>query len=141
MSGIRRLLEESGYSDKAITYFLQRTNVGMMHDSDAQATYTGSCGDTMEIFLKIHSQRISDATFLAIGCAGSHTAASALTEIIKGKTLNEAEQVNVKDILRHLGKIPQQKIHCTCLAIRALRQAIDEYKTRTRRDRQILVKS
>ncbi len=132
MSGIRRLLEESGYSDKAITYYIQHTNVGSMSAPDAHATYTGSCGDTMELFLKIHSQRITEATFLAIGCAGSHTAASALTEMIKGKTLTEAEQINTKNILQHLGKIPEQKIHCTCLAIRALRQAIDEYKTHAR---------
>ena len=128
MSGIRRLLEESGYSEKAITYFEQRTNVGIMQDPDFHATYTGPCGDTMEIFLKIGSQRITEATFLAIGCAGSHTAASALTEMIKGKTIDEAKQLTEEDVLEHLGKIPKPKIHCVCLAIRTLRKAIDECK-------------
>jgi nitrogen fixation NifU-like protein len=121
---------DSGYSNKAITYFIHHTNEHIVAYPDAHATYTGSCDDTVEIFLNIRHHKITEASFMAIGCVGVLTAASALIEIIKGKTLIEAKQVNTNDVLRHLGKIPEQKIHCIYLVLHALRQAIDEYEAR-----------
>ena len=127
MSGERALLEKSGYSKKAIYYYEARLNVGEIKNPDAHFSYTGPCGDTMEMFLKIESNKITDAKFRAIGCAGSYVSASALTEMIKGKTLEEAKKIDENDILKHLGKIPAPKIHCACLAKKTLQQAIQEY--------------
>jgi len=128
VEGVRDLLKKSGYSDRAIEYFERKLNVGKMENPDAHFTYTGPCGDTVEIFLKIESNIIVDAKFRAIGCAGSFVAGSALTEMIKGKTLEEAEKINEEDILKHLEGIPASKIHCACLVKRTLQKAIKQYR-------------
>ena len=132
MSGVKTLLEKSGYSERAIEYYEKMLNVGEIKDPDAHFTYTGPCGDTMEMFLRIKSNIIADAKFRAIGCAGSYASASALTEMAKGKTVEEAEKLDEKDILNHLGKIPAPKIHCACLAKRTLQKAIKRYKKKKR---------
>ena len=121
------MLEKSGYSQKAIDYYLRRINVGETDNPSARFAYTGPCGDTMEIFLKIESNIIKDAKFQATGCAGSFASGSALTKMIKGKTLNEAEKIDREDVLSHLGGIPEAKIHCAYLAVITLRKAIEKY--------------
>ena len=128
MSKIRELLEKSGYSDKAIKYYTEKVNVGEIKDPSVRFAYTGPCGDTMEVFLRIESNIIKDAKFMAIGCAGAFASGSALMGMIKGKTLEEAEKTDEEDIMNHLGSIPKQKIHCACLAKRTLRQAIGQYR-------------
>jgi len=128
MSGIEKLLEKSGYSDKAIEYFLKKVNVGNIENPSVQEAYTGPCGDTLEVYLKIESNVVKDAKFQAIGCAGAFSSGSALMEMIRGKTLEEAEKVTEEDIINFLGGIPKQKFHCTCLAKRALKMAIEKYK-------------
>ena len=128
MSEIRNLLKTSGYSDRAIEYYENHLNVGSIENSNAQSIYTGPCGDTMEIFLKITSNVITDAKFQAIGCAGSFTSGSALAEMICGKTLRYCEKLDEHDILNHLGAMPIQKVHCARLAILTLKKAIEQYK-------------
>ena len=134
MSEVRRLLEKSGYSSKAIEYFLKKVNVGRIENPSVQLAYTGPCGDSMEVYLKIESDIIKDAKFQAVGCAGAFSAGSALMEMVKEKTLEEAEKMTEEDIIDFLGGIPKQKIHCACLAKRTLQKAIENYrnvKTRT----------
>ena len=128
MSGIKALLEESGYSEKAIEYYMNRVNVGEMSKPDAYAIYTGPCGDTMEIFLNVEDGVIKEAKFQAIGCAGAFSSGSALTEMIIGMTLKEAEEIDEDKIIEYLGGIPMQKVHCTCLSKRTLQKAIKDYK-------------
>ena len=128
MDRVKDLLEKSGYSEKAIEYYLNKVNVGVFEDPDAFFSYTGPCGDTAEIYLKVENDRIEDAKFQAIGCAGSFASGSALTEMIKGKTLEEAEKINEGDIINHLGSMPKQKVHCACLVKRTLQKAIEKYK-------------
>lgn len=82
----------------------------------------------MEIFLKIKSNIIKDAKFRAIGCASSFVFGSALTEMIKGKTLKEVEETDEEEVLNHLEVIPAPKVHCACLAKRTLQKAIKQYK-------------
>jgi nitrogen fixation NifU-like protein len=130
MSEVVDLLKKSGYSDKAIEYYINKVNVGEIKDHSTHHMYTGPCGDTMAIFLKIDSGVIKDAKFQAIGCAGSFASGSALTEMIKGKTLEQAEKIDETDIVNHLRAIPEQKIHCACLAKRTLGLAIEEYRQR-----------
>jgi nitrogen fixation NifU-like protein len=131
MSEVVDLLKQSGYSDKAIEYYVNRVNVGEIDNHSSRFTYTGPCGDTMAIYVKIESGVIKDAKFQAIGCAGAFASGSALTEMIKGKTLEEAERIDESDIVSHLGAIPEQKIHCACLARRTLGFAIGDYRQRT----------
>jgi nitrogen fixation NifU-like protein len=129
MSEVRRLLEKSGYSIKAIEYYLKKVNVGRIENPSAHLAYTGPCGDSMEVYLKIESDIIKDAKFQAVGCAGAFSAGSALMEMVKEKTLREAEKITEEDILDFLGGIPRQKIHCACLAKRTLRKAIEKYRS------------
>lgn len=128
MSLMKDLLKESGYSDKAAEYYLNKVNVGEMSEPDAYAIYTGPCGDTMEFFLKVEDGKIKDASFQAIGCAGAFSSGSALCEMIQGKTLEDAEKIEEEDIIAYLDRIPMQKVHCACLAKRTLRFAIGQYK-------------
>lgn len=126
-TGQLNLLKKSGYSDKAMEYFINKINVGEIEKPDVSHTYTGPCGDTMQIQLKISNGRIIEAKFQATGCAGSYTSGSALTEMIKGKTLVQAGKITEEEIINHLGGIPTPKIHCACLAKRTLEQAIEQY--------------
>ena len=133
MSEVTDLLKKSGYSSRAIEYYVRKVNVGEIKDSSVRFAYTGPCGDTMEVFLKIESNVIKDAKFQAIGCAGAFVSGSALMELIKEKTLEQAEKIDEEDIINHLGSIPKQKIHCACLAKRTLQKAIKQYrKTKTK---------
>ena len=127
---IKRLLKISGYSSMAIEYFLDKVNVGEIEDPDAYFVYTGPCGDTMEIFLVVEPESgvIKEAKFQAIGCAGAFSSGSAITEMITGKTVEEAEKIEEEDIIDWLGGIPKQKVHCTCLAKKTLKFALNEYK-------------
>jgi len=127
MSAPRRLLEKSGYSNKAIEYYLKKVNVGHMENPSVHLAYTGPCGDTVEVYLKIESNVIRDAKFQAIGCAGSFSSGSALMEMVKGKTLEEAEKMTEEDIINFLEGIPKEKIHCACLAKRTFQRAIKKY--------------
>ncbi|MGP3667936.1 MAG: iron-sulfur cluster assembly scaffold protein [Candidatus Bathyarchaeota archaeon] len=127
------LLRLAGYSDKAIKLFIEKVNVGEISNPDVSTTYTGICGDTMKIFLKIEDGKIKDAKFQAIGCAGSFAAGSALTEMIKDKSLEEAEKITEKNVVEFLGKIPEQKLHCAHLAKKTLEKAIKEYREKIKR--------
>lgn len=136
ISKIIDLLKKSGYSAKAIEYYIKKVNVGEMEEPSAHFVYTSPCGDTMEIYLRIEkdkhtgSEVIKEAKFQAIGCAGAFTSGSALTEMIKGKKVEQAEKIEEDDVIDWLGGVPVQKVHCTCLAKRTLEFALDEYKER-----------
>lgn len=135
MSEVRRLLEKSGYSSKAIEYYLKKVNVGRVENPSVHLAYTGPCGDSIEVYLKIESDVIKDAKFQAIGCAGALSSGSALMEMVKEKRLEEAEKITETDIISFLEGIPKQKIHCACLAKRTLQMAIKKYRgTKTRTD-------
>jgi nitrogen fixation NifU-like protein len=135
MSEVRRLLEKSGYSSKAIEYYLKKVNVGRVENPSVHLAYTGPCGDSIEVYLKIESDVIKDAKFQAIGCAGALSSGSALMEMVKEKRLEEAEKITETDIVSFLEGIPKQKIHCACLAKRTLQMAIKKYRgTKTRTD-------
>jgi len=131
MSEVRKLLKKSGYSSKVIEYYLNKANVGRIENSSVHLAYTGICGDTVEIYLKIESNVIRDAKFQAIGCVGAFSSGSALMEMVNGKTLEEAEEITEEDIINFLGGLPKPKIHCTCLVKRTLQKAIEKYRDST----------
>ena len=115
------LLKKTGYSKIAIQYFNNKMNVGKIENPTISASYTGHCGDTMKFYLKIDSSNIiTDAKFEAIGCAGAFTAGSALTKLIKNKSITHARKIGEYEVVNHLEKVPEQKLDCIYLAIKTL---------------------
>lgn len=125
---IRELLSGSGYSDKAIAYYLDKLDIGCLADADQETELTGPCGDTMRIYLKIENGRVNDAKVQVLGCPGAVAAAMATAELVKGKTIEDAVNVKDRDIFRMLEEIPDQKQHCIRLAVKTLQKAISEYQ-------------
>ena len=134
--GIRELLSGSGYSDKAITYFLNRENMGSLPDANQVTELTGYCGDTMKIYLKLEDGRVKDAKIQVLGCPGAIASAMAAMDLIKGKTIEEAMAIKDRDIFRTLEEIPDQKQHCIRLTIKILQKAIEEYKSKDNNNHQ-----
>ena len=125
--GLVELLRKAGYSEKAIDYYIRKLNVGVIKGAEAVDSYTGLCGDSMKVYLKVKEDLIKDAKFQAIGCAGAFASGSALTEMVKGKTLKEAEKITEHDVIKDLGELPGPKLHCARLAVDALRKSIESY--------------
>ncbi len=128
LENIRELLSGSGYSDKAITYFLNKTNRGILTDADQVTELTGFCGDTMKLYLKLEDGRIKDAKIQVLGCPGAIASAMAAMELIRGKTIEEVIEIKDRDIFRMLEEIPDQKQHCIRLTNKTIRKAIEDYK-------------
>ena len=126
---IGELLSGSGYSDKAIKYFLEKADMGSLPDADQVTELTGPCGDTMKIYLKIEDGRIKNAKMRVLGCAGAVASAMAAMELIKSKTIDSALAIKDRDIYNLLGEIPDQKQDCIRLTIKILQKAIEEYKS------------
>ena len=120
---------ESGYSRKAIELYVNNVNVGKLEKPTVVTTFLGSCGDLIKLYLKINEKNvITDARFYYLGCPGSASSASAMTSLLKGKTINQAKKITGNDILEELGGLPKPKLDCTTLSIKALRKAIAEYE-------------
>jgi len=124
---IHKMLADSGYSEKAIQYFLQKPYMGSIPDADQMSEMTGTCGDTMSICLKVENGVIQDARYQVLGCPGAIAAAMAVVDLIKGKKLADALTLNDGDVFRALQEIPVQKHHCIQLAVKTFRKALDEY--------------
>lgn len=123
------------YSEKLIEHFKNPRNVGTLEDPDGHGE-VGSpvCGDAMVLDIRVDDeQRISDIKFKTFGCAGAIASASALTEMAKGKTLQEALSIKASEIANYLGGMPKEKFHCSVLGNEALADAVKDY--RQRRDR------
>lgn len=125
---MEHMLKKSGYSAKAIEYYTGKVNVGRIPDPSVQLTHKGACGDTMRVYLKIDSGIIREAKFEAIGCAGAFSAGSALMEMVRGKSIRDAENIRPEDIIEHLGGVPEHKRDCVLLARAALKRTLRLYK-------------
>lgn len=124
-----RLMVESGYSEKAIALYINNVNVGALNNASVATTFLGPCGDLIKLYLKISKNNIiDDAAFYYLGCPGSASSASAMTILLKGKTISQAKKMTEDDILKELGGLPRSKLDCASLSIKALRKAIAEYE-------------
>ncbi len=117
------------YSKKLIKIFENPKNVGEIKDANAKARVKSSiCGDIMDIYLKIGDNKIEDIKFQTFGCIASIISGSVLTEIVKGKKINDVKKINQKHILRKLNGLPPIKFHCADLALSTLKKAIKDYE-------------
>jgi nitrogen fixation NifU-like protein len=124
-----KLMVESGYSSKAITLYVDNVNVGKLETPTIVTTFLGTCGDLIKLYLKINEKNIiEDAKFYYLGCPGSASSASAMTMLLKGKTIKQAKRMTGDDILSELGGLPKSKVDCTSLSIKTLQKAIAEYE-------------
>jgi nitrogen fixation NifU-like protein len=117
----------AGYSQIVIDHAQNPKNVGSIQDADGFASVTGSCGDTMEIWLKVKHDTIAKASFLTDGCGTTIAAGSMVTEMAKGRSLSLAQKINQQDVLEALGGLPEENQHCALLAANTLKEAIRDY--------------
>lgn len=119
------------YSQKVLDHFMHPRNVGKMDNPDATATEgSPACGDQVTVFLKVNEQdmTIEDISFLSYGCASNIATASIVTDLAKGKTLDEAKQITWRDAMEALDGLPPVKVHCSVLAADTLQTAISNYE-------------
>jgi len=124
----QQMLLDCGYSEKAVRYFIEQPYMGSLPDADQVSEMVGSCGDTMKIYLKIDDHTITDIRYQVLGCPGAISASMAAVDLVKGKSIEQARNLNDGDVFNELVDIPVKKHHCIQLAVKALHKAIDEYK-------------
>lgn len=123
------------YNEKVLKVFQNPSNAGEIPDADGVGTIgNASCGDIMKIYLKISGGRIVDAKFKTFGCAAAIATASVATDMVIGKTIDEALKIKNADVVEFLGGLPPQKIHCSVLAEEAIHAAIDDYRSKQKKD-------
>ena len=116
------------YNDKVMEHFMNPRNVGEMENPDGQGTYGSPvCGDMMQIQIKVENDVITDAKFKTFGCGSAIASSSMATEMIIGKTIDEALAISNKQIIDELGGLPPVKVHCSGLADHAIKCAIYDY--------------
>jgi nitrogen fixation NifU-like protein len=121
------------YSELVMEHFRHPHNVGRMEDADAKAMEgSPACGDMVAVYLKVdpETQRISDVSFESYGCASNIATGSIITDLAKGKTLEEAKHISWQEASDALGGLPPIKTHCSVLAVDGLRAAIQNYEER-----------
>ena len=116
------------YNEKVIEAFRNPKNVGEIENPDGIGTVgNASCGDIMQITLKIENDIIVDAKFKTFGCTAAIATSSTATEMVKGMTIEEALKVTNSKVVEALGGLPAQKLHCSVLAEEAIKKAIEDY--------------
>jgi nitrogen fixation NifU-like protein len=119
------------YSEKVVEFFMHPRNVGRLDPADGVGEVGNPrCGDVMKIYIQVRDNRIDDIRFETFGCAAAIATSSMITEMVKGKTLEEALEVSNEDVLDALGGLPPEKIHCSLLAEEGIRAAVEDYRKR-----------
>jgi nitrogen fixation NifU-like protein len=116
------------YSEKVLEHFRNPRNMGEIPDADGVGTVGNPvCGDLMTIYIKVKDNRIADIKFKTFGCGAAIATSSMITELAKGKTLEEAMKITRSDVAESLGGLPPIKMHCSNLAADGLHAAIEDY--------------
>lgn len=119
------------YSIKVIEHFMSPRNVGSMLDPDGEGEYGDvKCGDSLTVYIKVEDGIIEDISFLVFGCTAAIATSSMITEMAKGKTIEQAEAITEKDLIDALDGLPKSKLHCSVLGVKGLRAAIEDYKSK-----------
>jgi len=119
------------YTKKTLEHFRHPKNIGSMDKPDGFAQIGNAvCGDQLDFFLKVEKGKVKDVKFLSFGCASNIATASVMTEKIKGMTIDQAKKYPWQKIVTELGGLPQQKIHCSIMAVQGLKKALADYEAR-----------
>jgi len=119
---------QSQYSEKVMEHFKNPRNVGEIPDADGIGNVGNPiCGDIMRLYIKVENDVIVDAKFKTFGCGAAISTSSMVTELVKGKTVDEALKISNRAVAEALGGLPKIKMHCSVLAEEALKSAIDDY--------------
>ena len=122
------------YTEQVMDHFMNPRNMGDMENADGVGTVgNAKCGDIMRIYIKVDDNVITDVKFKTFGCGAAIATSSKATELVKGKTIDEALQITNKMVMDALGGLPPVKVHCSVLAEEALPAAINDYKERMER--------
>jgi len=117
------------YSEKVMDHFMHPRNVGEIPDADGIGNVGNPiCGDVMRMYIKVQNNIIVDAKFKTFGCGAAIATSSMVTEIVKGKSVEEALEISNKAVAEALGGLPPVKMHCSVLAEEALKSAIEDYR-------------
>ena len=117
------------YTEQVMDHFMNPRNMGEMEDASGVGTVgNAKCGDIMRIYIKVENDVIVDVKFKTFGCGAAVATSSKATELVKGKTIDEALQITNKMVMESLGGLPPVKVHCSVLAEEALHAAIKDYK-------------
>lgn len=117
------------YSDEVMDHFRNPRNVGFIEDADGIGKVGNPvCGDIMELTIKVEDGIIEDAKFRTFGCGAAIATSSIVTELVKGKSIEEALEISNKAVVEALGGLPPVKLHCSVLAEQALKSAIEDYR-------------
>ena len=120
------------YSKKVLEHFRHPKNVGKIRQADGVGEVGNLvCGDIMRLYIKVKEEVIEDVKFETYGCAAAIATSSVVSEMAKGKKIDEVLKMNNRDIIRALGGLPPIKIHCSLLALEALKAAIGDYKKKS----------
>lgn len=121
------------YSDKVMDHFMNPRNVGEIEDADGVGQVGNPvCGDVMAMYIKVEDDRISDIKFKTFGCGAAIATSSITTELVKGKTLDEALEISNSQVAEALDGLPPPKMHCSNLAAEALHSAIEDYQKKVK---------
>ncbi len=124
-------MAQIGYSEKVMEHFMNPRNVGTIENPDGYGKVGNPvCGDIMEMFISVEDDTISDIKFRTFGCGSAIATSSMVTELAKGKHIDEAMEITRKDVADELDGLPPRKMHCSNLAADALHGAIKDYKSK-----------
>ncbi len=124
------------YSQKVMEHFMHPRNVGQIENADGVG-HVGNpiCGDIMELYIKVKGNIIVDAKFKTFGCGAAIATSSMVTELVKGKTIEQALEISNKTVAEALDGLPPVKMHCSMLAEEALKLAIEDYRKKQKEDK------
>ncbi|UEC42630.1 MAG: scaffold protein for iron-sulfur cluster assembly [Methanothrix sp.] len=124
-------MSQPGYSEKVMDHFMNPRNVGVIEDPDGYGKVGNpTCGDVMEMFIRVKDERIEDIKFRTFGCGAAIATSSMTTEMALGKTVEEGMKITRDEVARELGGLPPNKMHCSNLAADALHMALEDYRNK-----------